>query len=350
VNDDVRPTVGFARNAKMDLSPGPMMRTLDRATGGNAVYLDAGRIASSVMGDAIYTNMFLLGYALQQGRLPVSVEALERAIELNGVAVKNNLEALRWGRLAAHDFAAVQLRVTPSTSSSVAAPTVRPKPAAESLDELIARRRDFLVRYQDEAYADRYERLVRTVIAAEQERTPGRTQLSWAVARNLHKLMAYKDEYEVARLYVDPSFRQRLNDEFEGDFTFKVNLAPQLFNTRDARTGRAKKWEIPSWAAMPAFRVLAKGRKLRGSKLDVFGRTSHRRAERARIGEYEALVEELCGSLTESTHGIAAQLASLPDDIRGFDTIKDESAAVVDEKRSILLDEYRNVTARGSSL
>jgi indolepyruvate ferredoxin oxidoreductase len=279
----------------------------------------------------------------------VSQEALERAIELNGVSVKNNLEALNWGRLAAHDIAAVQSRVQAATSSWVPAPGLRPKPVAESLDELIARRREFLVEYQDEEYADRYERVVRAVIAAEEERTPGRTQLSWAAARNLHKLMAYKDEYEVARLYADPAFRQRLNEEFEGDFKFKVNLAPQLFNTRDSRTGRAKKWAIPSWAAMPAFQVLARGRTLRGSKLDLFGRTSHRRAERARIGEYEALLQELCATVTESTHGIAVQLASLPDDIRGFDTVKDESAAVADEKRAILLEEYRTTAARAVS-
>ncbi|MGD9701559.1 MAG: indolepyruvate ferredoxin oxidoreductase family protein [Acidimicrobiia bacterium] len=341
VNEDVRPTVAFSRNGNLNLSAQPMMRLLERETGDKATFIDAERLAGALMGDAIYTNAFLLGYALQQGLLPVSVEALERAIELNGVAIAANVEALRWGRLAAFDMDAVEQIVAVASSGAAGAAQVTHAADDDTLDALIARRRSFLVEYQDEAYARRYETTVRAAIAAEHARTPGHDGLGWAVARNLFKLMAYKDEYEVARLYADPAFRQRIEDEFEGDFTFKVNLAPQLFNSRDARTGRAKKWEIPSGLALPAFSLLSKGKRLRGKAIDPFGRTAHRRAERARITEYDTLLDELCRDLTPAKHDLAVQLASLPDAIRGYDTVKDESALQVKEKERLLLAEFR---------
>ena len=178
---------------------------------------------------------------------------------------------------------------------------------------------EFLTDYQDAAWADRYEQAVRRVAAAETARVPGHDQLALAVARNLFKLMSYKDEYEVARLYADPAFRRRLDEQFEGDYTFKVNLAPQILNRRD-RNGRARKIEIPSSVAMPAFKALARSKRLRGTKLDVFGRTEHRRAERARIDEYTALLDELARTVTPENHHLAVQLAELPDTIRGYDT------------------------------
>ncbi len=169
----------------------------------------------------------------------------------------------------------------------------------------------------------------------------GKTGLTEAVARYLFKLMAYKDEYEVARLYADPAFTRQLAEQFEGDFTFKVNLAPQIANRRN-RNGRARKVEIPSSVAMPAFKLLARSKRLRGTKLDPFGRTEHRRAERARIDEYTTLVDELARTVTPDTHQLAVQLANLPDNIRGYDTVKDESAAQTKEKEVLLLREYRS--------
>jgi indolepyruvate ferredoxin oxidoreductase len=338
VNEDVRPTVAFSRNGNLDLSSGSMSRLLRRATGDQVELIDANHLATALMGDSIYANLLLLGYALQRGRLPVSAEALDRAIELNGVAVANNHEALNWGRLAALDLAAVlQIVDAQSAGSSGEADAAEP----QTLDELIAHRVAFLTDYQNAAYAARYAADVRRIVALEQQRTPGRDELGWAVARHLFKLMSYKDEYEVARLYADPAFKRRLQDAFEGDFTWKVNLAPQLFNRRDAATGRAKKWEIPSTVAMPIFKALAAGRRLRGTKFDVFGKTAHRRAERALIDDYRTLLEEIAESLDEMNHAVAVQLAAIPDMIRGYDTVKDQAIGEAKEKQAALLHELR---------
>ncbi|MFT3855301.1 MAG: indolepyruvate ferredoxin oxidoreductase family protein [Ilumatobacteraceae bacterium] len=339
VNDDVRPTVAFSRDGNLDLSSAPMSRLLQRATGDQVELLDANHLALVLMGDSIYANLLLLGYALQRGRLPVSAPALERAVELNGVAVANNQEALQWGRLAAHDLDAVLAVVGDRQAPDAGV-------AAMSLDELIAHRRAFLAGYQDQRYAQRYEQRVRKVAATECERVPGHDELARAVAENLFKLMAYKDEYEVARLYADPAFVRELHEAFEGDFTFKVNLAPQLFNRRDRATGRARKWEVPSRVAMPAFKVLATGRRLRGTPFDLFGRTAHRRAERSRIDEYLTMLDEVCGCVDAGTHDLAVQLAALPDAIRGYDRVKDASAAQAKEKELLLLAELRQRSPR----
>ncbi|MCW0216511.1 MAG: indolepyruvate ferredoxin oxidoreductase family protein [Pseudonocardia sp.] len=335
VNDRIQPTVAFARNGALDLSGGSMAGTLRRATDGRADFVDAAGLATALMGDSIYANLFLLGYAAQKGLLPVGIGALEQAIEINGVAVARNHEALRWGRVAAHDLAALPAET--ADEPLVAEETAAPEPVTD----LIARRRAFLAAYQDTAYAARFERALQPVLAAERERTPGHDELSRAAVEGLFKLMSYKDEYEVARLYTTPEFRRRLAEEFEGSFTWSVNLAPQILNRRDSRTGRAKKWEIPSTVIMPAFRVLAGARRLRGTRLDVFGRTAHRQAERARIGEYEQVLTEIAARLGPANHGVAVQLAALPDMIRGYDTIKDESAALAKEKEATLLDELR---------
>ena len=228
--------------------------------------------------------------------------AIERAIELNGVSVDTNKAAFRWGRLLAHEPARLDA-VTATGREAV----------PETVDGLVADREARLVAYQDRAYAARYCAVVQRVAAAERERAPGHEELTEAVARNLYKLMAYKDEYEVARLYTDPAFAARLEREFDGDFRFKVNLAPQRLNRRDRRTDRTRKWEIPSSLAMPAFHVLARTRRLRGTRFDLFGGTAHRQAERARIARYEALVDELIEKLRPDAHGLAVQLASLPD-------------------------------------
>ena len=341
VNDDVRPTVAFSRDRELDLGTGAMVATLQRATAGDLELVDAYRLASALMGDGIYANLFLLGYAVQRGWVPVSVEALQRAIELNGVSVANNLEALAWGRLAAHDLDGVEARAHAATATS--APVVFTRKVVETLDEVIARRREFLTAYQDAAWADRYERAVRQIAAAESTRTPGRAALGLAAARNLFKLMSYKDEYEVARLYADPSFGRLLAERFEGDYTVKFNLAPQMLNRRDA-TGRARKVEVPASVAMPAFKLLARAKRARGTRLDVFGRTAHRRAERARIDEYTDLLAELGRTVTTENHHLAVQLAELPDAIRGYDTVKDGAAVQADEKRALLLREYRGQT------
>ncbi|HMJ74452.1 MAG TPA: DUF6537 domain-containing protein, partial [Iamia sp.] len=339
VSDDVRPTVAFSAHADLDLSSGRMAKRIRRATGDQLDIVSARAAALALMGDAIYTNLLLLGFAAQRGLVPVSVAALERAIEINGVGVDANKDALRWGRLLAHDPARLDAaRGLGPAETALAGPV--------TVEELIADRADRLAAYQDRAYAARYRAAVRRVVTAEQERTPGLDGLTDAVARNLFKLMAYKDEYEVARLYADPEFAARLEREFEGDYRISVNLAPQMLNRRDPRTGRARKWEVPGSLALPAFRVLARARRVRGTRLDPFGRTAHRQAERTRIERYEALLVELVAALGPDTHALAVQLASLPDTIRGYDTVKDASAAVAEEKEAELLEQLRALSDR----
>lgn len=342
-NEEVRPTVGFALNPEIDYSPDAMKALLARYTNDKSSFIDATQLAVSLLGDAIYSNLLLLGYAVQLGQIPVSVGALEQAVRLNNVAVAANQEALQWGRLAAHDMAAVMRRIDGEQTSTSAAPAAVDE---DNFEHILSHRRTLLVEFQDDAYAERYIQTVRRIAAVEQERVPGHDEVSIAAARYLYKLMAYKDEYEVARLYTDPAFMQNLRNDFDGSFRYKVNLAPQLLNKRD-HAGRAKKWEVPAAIAMPAFRMLAKGKRIRGGPLDLFGRTAHRRAERARIQWYDALLETLAAGLNPANHLLAIQIASVPEQIRGYDTIKDESAVDAEKTAADLLTQFQ--VAAGSS-
>ncbi|HZB89989.1 MAG TPA: indolepyruvate ferredoxin oxidoreductase family protein, partial [Stellaceae bacterium] len=259
----------------------------------SADFIDATRLATALLGDAIATNLFLTGYAYQKGLLPVSAAAIERAIELNAVAAEANRRAFRWGRWAALDRAAVERIAAPTAPAA--------ERLAETLDEIVARRVQFLTRYQNRAYAARYERLVRRAETAERQQAPGTVGFAEAVARNLFKLMAYKDEYEVARLYTDGSFLAALHRQFEGDFTLEFHLAPPLLAERDPVTGHLKKRRYgPSM--LRVFAILAKLKFLRGTALDPFGRSAERRTERALIAEYEALIEELIAHLDRDRH------------------------------------------------
>ncbi len=334
VNDHVAPTAAFARNPDLDLSAIPMKRALERAAGGGA-FLPATELAEALTGDSIYTNIMLLGFACQSGHLPVSVEALERAIDLNGVAVEANLRAFTWGRLAADDVAAVR-RIAESQVHDVLE-----QPAEQSLDELVARRAADLTEYQDVAYAEQYRSAVDRVRAVEAERVPGHDELTRAVVQYLYKLMAYKDEYEVARLLGDPEFWRSIEEQFEGDLRVEFNLAPQIFNRRNPDTGRARKRTYGPWMRR-GFVALAKGKRFRGTKLDIFGRTPHRRGERALIAEYEATIDELLGALCAENHELAVELASLPEHIRGYDLVKEAQLRDVRERQAELLKKYRD--------
>ncbi len=328
-------TGDFTRNANFKF-PGESLRDTIRHTVGadNAEFVSASRIATALMGDSIATNMFMLGYAVQRGFVPISPDALNKAIELNGAAVKMNQAAFLWGRRAAVDLKAVERLVTPKTA------VVDSKAQSETLDEMIARRVAFLTDYQDAAYAERYRRLVDEVRAAEQQKAKGSTALTEAVARYGFKLMAYKDEYEVARLYTSPEFRQKLEAQFEGDYTLRFHLAPPLFAKRDAVTGELKKTEYGPWM-MKAFGLLAKLRFLRGGAFDIFGRTDERRTERALIGEYEATVRDLVAGLTADKVGLAVRIASIPEDIRGYGHVKERHLAAARIEQAKLLAEWR---------
>ena len=282
--------------------------------GVNAV--PATQIATQLLGDAIATNMFMLGYALQKGWLPVSLAAIRRAIEINAVAVKANLAALDSGRTAAVDLAAVQRAAAPAQAVKFVKSVDLP------LGDLIASRRARLVGYQDEAYAARYEKLVRVVQQAEQKTGAGKQTFTRAVAMNAYKLMAYKDEYEVARLYSGGEFERSVRAQFDGELKLSFHLAPPIFSRRDPVTGHLIKRKFGAWM-MPAFRMLAGLKGLRGGALDLFGHSPERRDERLLVELYSGLVEQLVTKLDTVGYDKALALAKVPEVIRGFGHVKE---------------------------
>ncbi len=324
-------TGDFTRNPDL-VYPGDNLRErLLGALGAERVdFIDATRIATRLLGDSIGSNLFLVGYAWQQGLVPLSRAAIFDAIALNGVSVAWNQEAFEWGRRAAHDLDAV-MSVAGATSSGAAEP---------SLDELLDRRAADLADYQNPAYAERYRSLVDTVRRAEQSRTHGKQGLAEAVARHAYKLMAYKDEYEVGRLYADPEFRRKLNEQFEGDYKLRFNLSPPVIAPKDKVTGLARKMEFGGWM-LPLFRLLARLRFLRGTAFDPFGRTAERKLERRLIVDYEQTVGELLDGLNDDNHGLAVNIASVPDRIRGFGHIKLASVEAARACQADLLAEWR---------
>src|SRR5690606_32664710 len=268
----------------------------------------------------------------QKGLLPVSARAIERAIELNGVSVQMNKQAFLWGRRAAHDRAAVEAIARPDRQQDRA--------PAQTLDEIVSRRMSFLTDYQNAAYAERYRSLVDKVRRVEEARTPGMSGLAEAVARNYFKLLAYKDEYEVARLYTDGTFAARLNREFTGDYRLEFHLAPPLLAQRDPVTGHLRKRAFGQWM-LTAFRLLARLRFLRGTAFDIFGRTEERRRERALISEYETLVNEIADNLATTNHDLAVALAQIPDRIRGFALVEERTLAAEMQEEARLLERFR---------
>jgi indolepyruvate ferredoxin oxidoreductase len=337
INRQVKPTVALATNPDLDLADENMILTMKQATSGRLELVDANELAVAALGDEIYSNIVLIGYAAQMGLLPVSVRTLVEAIELNGVSVPKNLTALHLGRLLAVGDPSVLSLLAQITGDQA-------PPEDEPLPDLVGDRFARLVAYQDRAYAERYAAVVDRVREVERRAGHPDGELSRAVARCLFKLMAYKDEYEVARMYVDPGFRRRLAEEFDGAVRIRLNLAPQLLNTRDPLTGRARKWELPFALVEPAFRALAPLKRLRGTRFDPFGRTAHRRAERARIDDYLRTLEHLVAGLAEHNHDAAVRIAALPESIRGFDSVKDESAARAHQLAQAYLREFDAAT------
>jgi len=290
------------------------------------------------MGDSIATNLFMVGYAYQRGLLPVSEDAIMRAIELNGTSIEANRQSFRWGRLAAVD---------PARVLAAAIPEAKPESQRLSgnLDEVIRRRTEFLTAYHDAGYATRYVDFVTRVMKGESEKTPGTTALTEAVARYYFKLLAIKDEYEVARLYSDGEFAKRVAAQFEGDYKLTFHLAPPLTNHPEAKTGEARKRTYGPWM-MTVFRLLAKCRRLRGTALDVFGRTAERRMERQLVTDYEALINEMLPRLNAQNHGIAVELASIPEQIRGYGHVKERHLAVAKAREAQLVAEFRGGPAK----
>ncbi len=339
VNASVTPTAEFVRNPNWQLPGSDLTHDIAEACGGKgAEFVAATDLATGLMGDAIATNMFLLGYCWQKGWLPLARESLERAIELNGVAVEFNRKSFLWGRRAAVDLERVRRIAMPAEVIPLA------QRMSRTLDELVERRVKLLTGYQDAAYAARYRELVERVRRAEQEKA-GSTKLAEAVARYYAKLMAYKDEYEVARLYADGEFMKELEAAFEGDYRLVFHLAPPLLARPDPRTGEPKKMRFGPWM-MSAFRLLARMKGLRGTWLDPFGRTEERRSERALIADYEQAVEKLIAGLTRENHALALEIASLPEEIRGYGHIKAKSIVAARAKRDGLQRKFEESGAR----
>jgi indolepyruvate ferredoxin oxidoreductase len=335
VNRHVAPTAEFATRPDLDLSPAAMEQAIRAAAGDERCdFFDATALATALLGDAIATNLFLVGFAAQKGLLPVSLAALERAIELNGRGVAMNRRALAWGRLAAVDFAAVERAARPGLRAETA-------PEPTSLEALVEHRAALLTAYQSAPYARRYRKLVERVAARERERCgPGETPLALAVARYAAKLMAYKDEWEVARLYTDGSFRAQLAREFESFDRIEIQLAPQVLNPRDPDTGRAQKRSLGPWM-FRVLEVMARFKFLRGTPFDPFGLTAHRKLERALVGEYEATIDELLAGLAPANRETAVEIASVPEQIRGFDLVKEQQLEAAREKQRELLAVFR---------
>ena len=331
INCAEMPTSDFTKNPDWQFPLDKMERTVRDAIGAeNADFLDAQGLATTLMGDSIATNLFLLGYAWQKGMVPVSHAGLMKAIELNGTAVPMNKQAFVWGRRAACDIDAVIRIARPPQAVPLHPP---------GLDEIIARRMRYLTDYQDAAYARRYQHLVERARAA--EAPLGMTRLTEAVAQNYFKLLAYKDEYEVGRLYSDPAFWDRLTDTFEGEFEVKFHLAPPFLSRPDPVTGRIAK-RIYGEGMRRVFGVLARLKGVRGTRWDIFARTEERRAERALIRQYEQDVGELLDSLSFLRHKLAVEIACLPETIRGFGHVKARNMALAEAQRQALLAKWRS--------
>lgn len=330
INSTQSPVAGFVRERDMDFKELAVQKAiLGRTKEGGQHVLPATSIATALMGDSIATNIFMLGYAWQKGLVPLSLEAIEEAIRLNKVAVDNNLATFHWGRYAAHDGDAVDALIESTLKAGE-------RTKAKTLDEAISFREKFLTDYQDDQLAKRYRALVDRVKAVEKKLSPDSEALTDAVARNYFKLLSYKDEYEVARLYTSGEFAKNLKAQFEGDMKLSVQLAPPLFARTDPRTGRPRKTSFGPWV-FSVFKLLARMKGLRGTRFDVFGYTQERKLERRLITDYEAMVKTILDALTNTRLDTAIALARIPDQIRGFGPVKLESIEKAEAKKAELL-------------
>jgi indolepyruvate ferredoxin oxidoreductase len=325
----------FTRNADFSLPTERLKRAISGAAGAEQThFVDANRLATALFGSTLAANVFLVGYAYQLGALPLSADAIEQAIALNGEAVKVNLAAFRFGRRAAFDPAAVDALAKPPVEDEV-------QKLSQSLEEMVERRVAFLTAYQNAGYAQRYRAAVEKAKAAEAASAPGACGFAEAVARYLFKLMAYKDEYEVARLYTDGNFLKQVASTFDGgDLRFEFHLAPPILAKPDPVTGVPRKRSFGPWM-MRAFGMLAKFKVLRGTALDPFGYSQERRTERKLIAEYEAMLDEVTGKLNAVNHPIAVALAAVPEKIRGFGHVKARHLAAAKADEAALLEQFR---------
>src|SRR6201999_2525362 len=323
INSHLIPTADFILNRDFNFQSHKVNSVLENALRKDTAFIDFTKPAEVLLGDSIATNIMMMGYAYQKGLLPLSSEAIEKAIEVNGVSIKMNTQAFRLGRLVAHDPAKLEAMMEGQDEAHA------PKSLdAMTLDEIITHRSEFLTGYQGKRLARRYRALGYRVRDAAVKGGYG-DALPRAVAINYAKLLAYKDEYEVARLFTDGRFEQQLRDQFEGDFKFSFNLAPPILGGAKDALGRPQKRAFGAWM-LPVFKVLAKLRFLRGTALDIFARSPDRKLERDLIAGYEKDVATVLSLLSPVNLDTAVELLSLPDRIRGYGPVKEK--AVKDAK------------------
>jgi indolepyruvate ferredoxin oxidoreductase len=325
------PTAAFVKNANWQNPAEQCAADIANAVGLEGLSaFDANRVSTQVLGDTIYINPMLLGFAWQKGWVPLGHEALMRAIELNDVAVAQNIAAFEWGRHCAHHWNVVDALLAPAQVIQFHKP--------QGVDALVAKRVAFLTDYQNASYAKRYSDIVLRVKAA--EAAFHKTSLSEAVARNLFKLMAYKDEYEVARLHTNTAFLQKIGDMFEGDYTVNYHLAPPIISKTNEK-GELQKQKFGP-LMLTGFKLLKYFKVLRGTPLDIFGNTEEREMERALIGEYVASIEEVLAKLNADNHALALEIANLPDAVKGFGHVKARNVVAVRSKWDGLMEKWRS--------
>ena len=328
LNGHSTPTAAFVKNANWANPADACAAEIAKAVGDGLAVFNADAAATKLLGDSIYTNPMMLGFAWQKGWVPLARESLLRAIELNGVTVDKNKAAFEWGRRAAHDWPSVEKLLAPAQVIEFR--------KRDSLEGLVARRVEFLTAYQDAAYAKQYAAFVEKVRAAESPL--GKTALAEAVARSLFKLMAYKDEYEVARLYTQTGFEAKIASMFEGDYKVHFHLAPPAIARRNDKGELVKQKFGP--ATLVLFKVLARLKRLRGTALDVFGRTEERRTERALPGQYRASIEQVLASLSAANHALALEIARVPEQIKGFGHVKQRNLEAARERWDALMRDW----------
>jgi indolepyruvate ferredoxin oxidoreductase len=312
------------------------------------VFLDGQALAEGLFDDAMATNNFMVGVAFQAGTIPLKAESIETAIKNSGVSVDMSLAAFRWGRMAVADRAFVMAEIAmhaPKVTKpelSAAARTIADAVGAQGeARRLLEVRVPELIAYQDEAYARRYAEVLKRVVTAENAKVTGQSGLSEAAARYLYKLMAYKDEYEVARLHTDPAFLAQLEATFKHGYTVKYNLAPPTISKKDPVTGHLIKQQFGPWMRT-AFGWMKKFKGLRGGGLDFFGKTDERRQERQMIEDYIRELDGICAALSPVNHAAAVALASVPDEVRGYGHVKEKSIVEAKALREQRAEAFRN--------
>ena len=331
INNHVAPTSSFASDPSLDLSSARMIKGLKDAGSKELIhFINATKLSSSLIGNAIGANLFLVGYAIQKGLFPISLKAIERAIELNGVSIKMNKESIYWGRLAAIDIKKVE-KVAFSQND------ILHNEEIETLESIVRDRAKFLTNYQDSKYANKYNAFVNKIISKDKSIPNDKDDLSKAAAKYFFKLMSYKDEYEVARLHTGNEIREYLDDKLEGNYKIEYSLAPPVLGGRNKNTGKYPKRKLPSFTFY-IFTILKHFKFLRGTIFDIFGFSKHRKIERDLIDEYENIILKILDNISEDNYEIAIKIASLPEQIKGYDVVKEKNI----ESTKILKEKYLN--------